>query len=244
MNALILTLALRLGRKKTEPERVLLGALAGAMIAQAAGKLPRGQTVLLWLPASMIMMRLAAGKGSLQQMITGAALLMCAAGLVGGMVRALWGATGCLPAAYLLGGLAAAGSGICAMRIRRDMAENASVRLLLLCRGEHAALDAMIDSGNTLQDYLTHLPVIVLPERMAANALHLEALPLRPIFAQTAGGRQKMYVFAPEHVELELDGVCHAVRAVIALSPKMSENVPALVPASLIRGDWNSDRGG
>ena len=99
----------------------------------------------------------------------------------------------------------------------------------------------MIDSGNTLRDYLTHLPVIVIPEETGKRALELDGLSLRPIFAQTAGGRQRMHVFAPERIELELDGAWHAVQAVIAFSPQMSGCVPALVPASLLGGLWNSN---
>ena len=53
-----------------------------------------------------------------------------------------------------------------------------------------------------------------------------------------------MYVFAPETIAVEMDGVRHTVQAVIALSPKMSESVPALVPVSLLDRLWNSNRGG
>ena len=97
----------------------------------------------------------------------------------------------------------------------------------------------MIDSGNTLRDYLTRLPVIVLPEETGRAALAMDGQPLRPIFAQTAGGRQRMHVLAPDAVALEVDGACHAVQAVIAFSPQMSGCVPALVPAALLGGLWN-----
>jgi len=130
--------------------------------------------------------------------------------------------------------LAAAGIGLCAARTRRSVHESMRVQLLCTYRGKEAAFEAMIDSGNTLVDYLTHLPVIVLPERTGIEALELSNTPLRPIFAQTAGGRQKMDVLAPEKIVLEKDGRRHAVRAVIALSPQMSESVPALVPAALL----------
>ncbi len=244
MNALMLALALRLAGWRIKPGCVLLGALAGAMIAQATDGVPKGVAMLLWLPTAFVMMRIAAGKRSMRRMITGTALLLCAAGLVGGMVLALWGATGSMRAAYALGILAALGIGVYTAYIGCDTVETANVRVLCLCRGTPAAFDAMIDSGNTLRDYLTHLPVIVIPERLAANALRLEALPLRPIFAQTAGGRQRMDLFVPDRIELELDGEHHAVCAAIAFSSEMSEDVPALVPAACIRGDWNSNRGG
>lgn len=241
MNALMLTLAVRLGGWKIEPVRVLLGAAAGAAIASAMRGLSCRQGYLLWLPTAMIMMRIAAPHRLGKRMITDAARLFCAAGLVGGMVFALLGATGSLTSAYLLGGLAAAGIGLFAVRTERTPQR---VRLICTYGEKRAVFDAMIDSGNTLKDYLTHLPVIVLPERTAAGVWNLDALPLRPIFAQTAGGRQRMAVLAPQSIELELDGVKRRVRAVVALSPQMSESVPALVPSSLIGGHRNSNRGG
>jgi len=244
MNALMITLAFRMGSWKIVPLRIIAGALAGAAIAQAAAGLPRWQGMLLWLPAAMMMMHIAQSRTACRSMLAGAVLLMCAAGLVGGIVLALWGAMGSLAAAYLLGGFVSAVIGICAGRTRRAAQEAQYVRLICTCCGRSAAFDAMIDSGNTLRDYLTHLPVIVLPERTGRGKLNLSDLPLRPIFAQTAGGRQKMYVLAPETITLEIDGEHHVVQAVFALSPQMSESIPALVPASLLGGLRNSNRGG
>lgn len=241
MNALMILLALRLGGWRMQPVRVLLGALAGAAIAQAAGTLSRIQGAFLWLPAAVLMMRIAVGKSSLRSLFAGAAMLLCAAGLAGGMVLALWGATGSLAAAYVLGGSAAAAIGLCAAH-REKRAKH--VRVICTYHGRSAAFDAMIDSGNTLRDYLTHRPVIVLPEKRVKGAFELAALPLRPIFAQTAGGRQRMAVLAPDAVQLEMDGMRHAVRAMIAIAPEMSESVPALVPLSLLDELWNSNRGG
>lgn len=239
MNALGLALAVRLGGGRVVPVRVLLGAGAGAAIAQMAQGLTRMQSMLVWLPSAMLMMRIARGKRS--RLIADALLLLCASGFVGGMVLALWGATGSLALAYALAGIAAVCIGVCTLRKRQAIPQAVQVRILCRYRGRKAAFDAMIDSGNTLRDYLTHLPVIVLPEKNGRAALAMDGRRLRPIFAQTAGGRQRMYVFAPEAVELELDGACHAVRAVIAFSPQMSGCVPALVPASLLGGLWNSN---
>jgi len=234
MNALMLTLAVRFGGMRIQPLRVLSGAAAGAAIACAAGRLSRLHAALVWLPAAMIMMRITLGKTGRRHALAHALLLLCAAGLVGGMVLSFWGATGSLALAYGMSAIAAAGVGVCVMREKRHARDTARVRIVCTYRGKTAAFDAMIDSGNTLRDYLTHLPVIVLPERTGIEALELSNTPLRPIFAQTAGGRQKMDVLAPEKIVLEKDGRRHAVRAVIALSPQMSESVPALVPAALL----------
>lgn len=232
MNALLLALAVRLGGGRICPVRVLLGAACGAAVAQAANGLSRLQAMLLWLPAAMVMMRIARGKG--QRLLVQAMLLFCAAGLTGGMVLCFAGATGSLAAAYALGSLAAVVIGLNAARIRREHA--AHVRLVCVYRGKRAAFEAMIDSGNTLRDYLTHLPAIVIPEKSGREALNLNETPLRPIFARTAGGRQRMQVLVPEEIILELDGRAQRVQAVIALSPGMEGSMPALVPAALVGG--------
>lgn len=240
MNTLMLTLAVRFGKGRINPVRVMLGAVCGAAIARASGGLSRLQAMLLWLPTAMIMMRIAMGKS--RNLPAQTLLLICASGLVGGMVLCFMGATGSLAAAYALGILAAVAAGFCAAKTRRTNA--ARVRVICVYRGRRAAFEAMIDSGNTLVDYLTHLPVIVIPEKTGYEALGLEDAVLRPIFAQTAGGRQRMAVLAPQEVTLELDGIGHGVQAVIALSPGMDPATPALVPAALEHDNWNSNRGG
>lgn len=244
MNALMLTLAVRFGGGRIEAARVLLGAVAGAAIARAAGGLSRTAQMLAWLPAAMIMMRIARGKSARRSLITDAMLLLCAAGLVGGMVLCFLGATGSPAMAYALGAIAAAAIGLCAARTRQAQQGIKRARIACIYRGKSAAFDAMIDSGNTLRDYLTQLPVIVIPEDAGRKALGLEHAPLRPIFAQTAGGRQQMAVFSPQEITLDMDGVSRSVQAVMALSPGMGEDVPALVPANLAGDHWNLSRGG
>lgn len=240
MNALMLTLAVRLSGGRIALLRVLPGAVAGAAIAQATGAIPRAAGMLLWLPSAMLMMRIARGRRG--HMLRDGLMLLCAAGLTGGMVLALWGATGSLLGAYALSAAAAAAIGVHAAHTSA-IAQRA-VRVRCAYHGHTAEFDAMIDSGNTLRDYLTHLPVVVMAEQNVRSALCLADQPMRPIFAQTAGGRQRMELIAPEMVTLELDGISRQVQAMIALSPQMSESIPALVPAALIESCWNSNRGG
>ncbi|MBQ8620068.1 MAG: sigma-E processing peptidase SpoIIGA [Clostridia bacterium] len=239
MNTLMLTLAVRLGGSRVNPVRVLLGAAAGAAIALAAGGLSRMQAMLVWLPAAMIMMRIARGKGTQRSLLADALLLLCAAGLLGGMVLCFAGATGSIAMAYVLGGIAAIAIGYCALRAKRAKRSAEHARVICTYRKKRAVFDAMIDSGNTLRDYLTHLPVIVIAEHTARKMLDLDDALLRPIFAQTAGGRQQMRVFTPQEIALEIDGVSQSVQAVIALSPGMGADVPALVPQMLLDGEWN-----
>ena len=230
MNTVMLLVAVRLAGRKIRPLRVLAAALAGALTAKAAGGLSGGQAAMLWLPAAMGMMAVACGEGSLR----GGGLLLCAAGLLGGVVLSLYGATGSLMTAYALGGVCTLLIAAHAMRMRRAARRALRVRIVCRYRGETTAFDAMIDSGNTLRDYLTRLPVIVVPEADGRARLHLGDAPLRPIFADTAGGRQMMGVLAPQEISLETDGQRRRVRALVALTPGMKAGAPALVPAALM----------
>jgi len=236
MNALSLAVAVRLSGERIRPVRVVAGAAAGAGIAALAGylRLGRMHAACLWLPAAMIMMALACGTGVLRRPLRSAGLLLSASGLLGGTVLALHGATGSLPIAYALGAMSMTAAALGAMHARRAALDVRKARVWCRMRGQDAAFDAMIDSGNTLSDYLTHLPVIVIAEKRARKAFHLDAVPMRPIFAQTAGGRLMMNVVSPQEIVIEAQDMRHVVRAVMALSPAMEEDMPALVPASLL----------
>ena len=237
MNAAMLLMAVRLAGGKVRPWRVLTAALSGALLAQAARglSLDRGQAAVLWLPAAAGMMVLACGRPAIRHPVRYGALLLSAAGLLGGVVLALDGATGSLRTAYALGGVCTLCIALRALSVRRAVQTDRPVRVICRAFGRTASFDAMIDSGNTLRDYLTHLPVIVLPEGTGRSRLQLGDTPLRPIFADTAGGRQMMSVLAPQEISVETADCRRAVRAVVALSPGLRDGAPALVPALLMK---------
>lgn len=244
LDALMLLLAVQLAGWRIRPLRVAAGALAGAGLAQLTRlcSLTRAQTALCWLPTALVMMGAAGGKRALERPLRSAALLLCAAGLLGGIVQALYGATGSLPAAYGAGGACTALITASVLRQRRCAQDVPTLRLSCRFAGRTAAFDAIADSGNTLRDYLTHLPVIVLPEGRGRACFDLRDKPLRPIFADTAGGRQMMGCFRPEDIRLTVHGEERAVRALVALSPALGDDAPALVPASLL-GTPEPDKG-
>lgn len=237
MNAAMLVMAIRLAGGAVRPWRVLAAALSGALLAQASSGLPRGQAIMLWLPAAAGMMAIACGRPALRHPVRYGALLLSAAGLLGGVVLALSGATGSLMIAYALGGVYTLWIAAGARRMRRAARTAGAVRLICRYRGAHVTFEGMIDSGNTLVDYLTRLPVIVMPEAAGRRRFHLEDAPLRPIFADTAGGRQMMSVLTPQEIRLEADGRRRTVRAVVAFSPGIRDGTPAFVPASLMEPD-------
>ncbi len=244
LNALSLLLAARLAGERIALRRCACAALAGAAVAEACRQLSltRGQTALLWLPTALLMVALAHGRRALAHPAGHVALLLSAAGLLGGIVLALSGATGSLAAAYALGGGCALIASAHVRGARRVHAGVWRAQVVCVYRGRRASFDAMIDSGNTLRDYLTHLPVIVLPEAAGRRRLHLGEDMLRPIFADTAGGRQMMGVLAPQAVEIR-SPERRRVRAIIALSPGMREDAPALVPAALLEDGDQKRRG-
>lgn len=230
-DGLCLSMMMRLMGRCIRLPRVLaaagLGGAAAWLVRRFAANSP-----WFWLPTALLMARLSLGPG--QRVFCGAGLLFAAQGLLGGTILALWGATGSLAGAWALAIAAFSGMALWAARMVRPPRGAWQAQVTVVVRGCGATFDALVDSGNCLVDYLTHLPVIVLPEETARARLHLEETPLRPILAQTAGGRQMMGCLAAEKTVIDMRGRPIAVHAVIALSPGLEAHAPALVPLSLI----------
>ena len=203
-------------------QRTMLGFAAGVMTAASVWS--------LLLPA----IEQSADFGVPGWLPAAAGLLLGAAGLLGGTIQALSGATGSKATGLLLGTLAIpllSAAMIRASRMRRDVQ---NVRVRMTYKKRTARFSAVVDSGNCLRDYLTHRPVIVIPQACGNRLFGLEDTPLRPIFADTAGGRQMMFCLTPERTIL-CDGRNEwAVEAMLALSPGLGGNAPALLPASLL----------
>lgn len=235
MNTITVILASRFAGWKTGPVRA---AAAGAFGAAAALSLrclsvsPEG-AALFWAPAASVMMILACGESARRRPLRSAMLLLSAFGLLGGVVQALQGALGSLSAAYAAGALCTLAISASAVRAGRAAGDVQRASVVVRIRGIEAEFDAMIDSGNTLRDYLTHRPVVVLPEA-ARERLKLSGVPLRPIFADTAGGRVMMDCFVPEETLLKSTGGYGAVCAAAAFSPGLCAGARALVPAALL----------
>lgn len=232
----MLAITLRIGGAALQPVRVASGAWIGACCAWAVrfGGLSPGHRALLWTPVAFAMVAAAAGRAALRRPLRWTGLLLCSAGLLGGTLQALAGAAGSLAAAYALGIPACAWAVWCAVRLHtagRDR-QRIAAQVCIRYKGKTAVLDAIIDSGNSLRDYLTHRSVIVLPDG-AREALGLCDVPLRPIFADTAGGRQMMDCFVPEETALIIEGKTMRVLAAAAFSPGLREGAPALVPSAL-----------
>ena len=232
LDGVMTALALRLGGLKAPVWKTGLAALFGAAAARLCAGLSVGTRAALWLPIAMIMMRIAAGRAA--KPLRSAGLLLAAAGLLGGTVQALSGAAGSKAVGLLLGAATAPLLGAAAVRARRMRRSVTSVRVRMTCGGRTAEFAAMVDSGNCLRDYLTHRPVIVIPQARGNRLFGLENTPMRPIFADTAGGRQMMFCLTPETTILDNGQTKRTVEALLALSPGLGGNAPALLPASLL----------
>ena len=230
-DALALALALRLAGRRVRPARILAGAAFGALAAGLTRRLSRGQTALLWLPVALGMMALGGGAVTMRRPLRSAMLLLCAMGLLGGTLQALLGATGSLAAAYAMAACAVPTMAACMRRARG--AAGAQTLLLRFCyQDKRFNLRGIVDSGNTLRDYLTDRPIVVFSledgRRMGLTARG------RLLGADTAGGRQLMLCFTPQTLELNIGGGWRRVGAGVALAPGLPQGSPALVPQTLI----------
>ena len=234
-DALCLCMALQMMGRRVCAQRVAAAAVLGAGLAWLARQAGWTSRLLLWPVTAWIMARVAFASG--RDALRGAWLLLAAEGLLGGTIQALSGATGSLWTAWIIGALAVGGMALSVCRARQTTRSVRRVRVSCVVRGKRASFEAMVDSGNCLRDYLTHRAVIVLPEKAARAWFELGDMPLRPIFADTAGGRQMMGCLAPESTNVAVEGRSIGVKCVLALSPALSPDAPALLPQSLLDSD-------
>jgi len=236
LDAVILLIAARFENRWIRPRRLLLGAVLGAGCAWLARvlALSQGLAAMLWLPTACLMTLAAQGKRAILHPVRCICLLLCAAGLLGGTLTALCGAMGSLGIAYAAGCVCMAVMTVNLLRTRRAAMDVKRVQITCSHRGRTVQFEAMIDSGNTLRDYLTHYPVIVMPKHVGNRLFGFKDEMLRPIFADTAGGRQMMDLFVPQEMFVIADRQKRKVHAALALCSGLSDDTPALVPVSLI----------
>lgn len=235
-NTLMLLMALRILRVRIRPVRIGFAAFFGTIAAFATGyaHLSHGQGMLLSLPFAFMMMRIAAGaaKGTRDALRRTMTLLACA-GFLGGVVLALAGALGSLPAAHTVSGVFAGAVFVGCLRAARTAQDAQKVYVRCEIAGKVFDFDAIVDSGNSLRDYLTHRPVIVagINENMRKA---LEEINTRLIFADTAAGRVMMQMIVSEETSICVDNRWMRVHAALAFSPGMKAGAPALVPLALL----------
>ncbi len=235
-NTLMLLMTLRVLRVRIRPVRIGFAAIFGSAAAVATGyaQLTRGQTMLLWLPLALGMMRIAAGAtGHAGRALRRALTLLACAGFLGGVVLALYGALGSLYAAHAASGVFAGAVFVGCMRAVQTARDACCAHVRCVIAGKTVAFEAIVDSGNSLRDYLTHRPVIVTGDSAALRKA-LTGINTRLIFADTAGGRMMMQMIIPTETTVCVGNAQLHVHAALAFSPGMKAGMPALVPAVLI----------
>ena len=238
-NSLCIAMMLRITENRRRGVRVIFAALTGALAAYGVRQLgfSRGLEALCWLLVAIVITFAALGRVSLRA----ALVLLACEGFLGGTVYALYGALGTKAAAWGVGAVFAFVMSASAIRARTAAADVHTVRIRITADTHTAEFEALVDSGNCLRDYLTHRAVIVLPEA-AKEALGLIGAPLRPIFADTAGGRQMMDCFTPRGVWIVRHGQVTQANACVAFSPGLTKHAPALLPQSLLKGRQDESR--
>ncbi|MBR5226163.1 MAG: sigma-E processing peptidase SpoIIGA, partial [Clostridia bacterium] len=206
-NALALMMALCMLNSRIRAGSIFFAAFSGAAAAFFASiaHFSRFGSMLLWLPVSVMMMRLAAGREeAIIRSFRRAAVLLACEGFLGGVVLALYGATGSLPAAHFISAAFTAAVFVGTMK-EKEAALDRRVRIICRFAGQSVSFDAVVDTGNTLRDYLTQRPVIVAGQKQL-DAVRAIGIHMRLIAADTAGGRRLMQMAMPEETIVETGG--------------------------------------
>lgn len=229
-----LLLAERLMRIRAKPARLLFAALLGGVYALAAA-FEGSLRLLVWaLPMGLLLSLTAFGRAGLRAFPGLMAGSLFLSGGLGFGLRREW------PKAGILLLIAAAGLVLSFLLARGRIAPAERLTILIAYRGRSAALPAFRDSGNTLFDPLTGLPVMVLPFQGVRSLLpegtdprELSTLPrgFRLIRVRTAAGEKTLMCFHPERVLLRSGKRACCVDAVAAVSAFPEKK--ALLPEAL-----------
>ena len=236
MNLLILLLASALLSTRIRTVRLLAFSFAGAVISALAAA---GAGVLLSLPAKLALTLAASlalpARGARARLFAFFALLLSALIAGGAVVLVCFALGGSTVFGIVYGGIplraALIGAAVTALiprLVRRVLARRVgagmTVRLVVELRGgKRLECAALVDTGNTLRDPVTALPVIVLSARRFPDEAR-SAGRLLPI--RTASGRAVLPALRP--VRVLIDGA--SVNALVAFSRAET----ALVPPSLV----------
>lgn len=159
------------------------------------------------------------------------AALFASTFLLGGLAYALSGCVSFGSASFSLPLRSVLLAVVCALPLprcirlwRRRQAHARQATLLRIThRGQSHVLRAMVDSGNTLCDPLSGLPIIVVESRFMP-----EDVPLRPIPCSTVSGSCMLYACKPDRIQARAGGWLD-LKALVAASPNELKGVDALV---------------
>ena len=229
MDWLILRLAAALGGYPLAPARTIAGSLGGALYALGAVFWPLAGG-LVGKVAAGCLLALALSPRSWRDYGMCLLCLFAAAFVAGGFALALALSTGgTVRQGAVWGGLPLR-TGICVAlgvsflpgAARRILYRRRSGRLRLALEygGQRYELEAIIDSGSSLYDPLTSLPVIVAHIPALAPDAHI------PVPIKTVQGNGILFAFKPQSITLN----GRPVKCLVGLSPSPLQGTEALVP--------------
>lgn len=235
MNALMLRIAAAFCSVRLPVWRMALWSAAGAVYAVFALYCP----LLMTLPFKLVsgaLMASALPTKCIKGYALGTAALYIAAFITGGMVTALaymtgalenGGATASIPLAVALTGALIA---TFLPRLARELVRRQSGykgELVILSGGREYRMHAIVDTGSSLREPVSGLPVTVVYRR--------ELIPLAsiPVPVTTLTGSAVLYAFAPDSAELYC-GKRLALYSLIAVSNSPIAGGAALIPLAAL----------
>lgn len=209
MNALILTLAVRLARVRANKRHILAASALGCAYAVCA-YLPWGRWLLGLLPRTLICTVMTVMVCSARRMreigrtLRVFGFVWLSTLLLGGTGAGLMymlGASGYSPFAALI--TAVLGTTVLmfltAQRNQHDVSP--MVQLTVVCGSRAVRFSAVVDTGNVLAEPLSNLPVIV-AEKAALCGLE-EGRSMRCVPFASVGGEGRLYAFLPDRIRID-----------------------------------------
>lgn len=271
MNLLMLRLAAAMLSLRVSAKRTLPASFLGSCYAAVgAGFLP-----MLLSPAmklvSGLLFALALPFRSFRSYLHNAAVLFLSAFTVGGAVLIIALAGGgsidgsivrcgiSLRTALIGAAVASSLPGLIRRILARRVKEESLVRLAIDVGGTHIECAALVDTGCTLTEPLTGLPVILLPKKKFADAARMADIPAgipagmptglsigMPVPMLTANGRSIVYALKPDRVLLNgisVDAYIAFTEAAIPLVPPMliTAAVSKNIPERKVKNDAEAD---
>ena len=174
VDALIVYAVLLLRRRKVMPLRFIAAVLAGAAAATAYPLLPEWGRLLVRVALAPLMTAVFLKHRGIKDYIVSLALFLVVTFALGGTVTGASYLAGFDLGGYLVLGVVAAAALALLVAVRCILSVRAKTSrrvcpAKIAVGGEEFSVDALLDTGNTLTDSVSGLPVIIVSERFAAG---------------------------------------------------------------------------
>lgn len=239
MNALILRMTSSLVRRKAPLWLILLGSALGALYASLSVTVARALMLLPFKLSLGFVIALFIPFRSFKDYALNVAALYFSSFVAGGavvclqcIIEKLCGGNGAIGSVSFTAAFLGAASAFAAPRFFRklhgiNLSECTKRRLRLCHKGIICEFEAVIDTGNSLKEPISGIPVIIV------NAPQFTDFAFLPIPYATIDAQCIMYGFMPDRIEIYQGGWI-AVSAAVALSQKELVGTKAILPPSVL----------